>query len=182
MDEESDEEDGIGSFLDSFVFLALGLSSSEEEPESESEEESEEDEDELDSAFRLTPVLGGMVGAGLSFSLSSSASLSELVEEEDEEESFFASLPFFCTFGASFMSTSESLEPLESSELLSLESSLLLTSFALAAGLPCLDPSCWDSQLAKTSTREGVSPEVFVLSLEPSFAFRSETKDLLVLL
>jgi hypothetical protein len=95
-------------------------------------------------------VFGAGAGAGTaSSSSSSSASLSELEEEEEEEEEDEEgedSLDcFFCIFGASFISTSESLD----------SSSLLLELLSLSE-LLSLFRSC---QLWKMSSSEGISFE-----------------------
>lgn len=149
-DEESDESDDSDedfSALDSFAFLAFGASFS--------DEDSESDDEELVSAFRFTPVACLAAGAGVgadSSSSSSSASLSELDDdEEDEEEEEEEELgDFFDAFGASPISTSESLD----SELLLLSSlSLLLDELGLAdrrAFVPF-----WLSHVSKSWTSDG---------------------------
>lgn len=122
---ESDSDEGFSALEDTFAFFNLGASSS----------ESEFDSEELDSTLRFKPAVG--LGAGAragasSSSSSSSASLSEL-EEADEDDGEFGEEAdpgdfLFRTFGASFISTSESLA---SSELLSLSPSLLSVSSPL---------------------------------------------------
>lgn len=131
-DEESDESESDfdeGLTLDILAFLALGASSDESESELDSE-----DEELLDSAFRFTPVSFFAAGAGVGAarsSSSSSASLSELEDGEDEEEDDDDDARDALTsfFGASFISTSESLSSLSELELelelLSLSDSLL---------------------------------------------------------
>lgn len=99
-------------------------------------------------------------GAAVSSSLSSSASLSEPDEEEedeedeDEEEEEFLDCFFDCAFGASFISTSESLD---SSELLEL-SSLLLELLELSDELDSEDFSVvfsLSAQFWKISSKDG---------------------------
>lgn len=149
-DDESDSDEDFSAFEDTFAFFVMGAFFSDSESDSE-----------LDSALRFKPPadLGAGAGAGaFSSSSSSSASLSELEEAEDDElededdpEDFF-----FCVFGTSFISTSESLA---SSELLSL-SSLLLELPELLDELGLADRFTfvsffWPSHVLKSSSNEG---------------------------
>lgn len=166
-DEESSDEDSdeVSLALESFAFFVLRASSSDSDDDA--------DDESLDSAFRFTPVTGLEAGAGVgatSSSSSSSASLSELDEEkeeeeeeedEDEEEEEEEELEdFFAVFGASPISTSESLD---SSELLSLSLlslSLLSLSLELLGELGLADrftfvPFFWLSQVWKISSSDG---------------------------
>lgn len=145
---ENSEGDSLSFDSDTLVFLALGASFS------------DSDSEELDSAFRFTPVdLGAGAGAGAaSSSSSSSASLSELEEEDADEDEDEDSRDGFldCTFGASSISASESLE---SSELLSLllEDPEELEELELADFFE-LDPF-WPSQFSKSSRSDGAAFE-----------------------
>jgi hypothetical protein len=110
-------------------------------------------------------LAGTGAAASLSLSLSSSASLSEPEEEEEEEEEEedeedeeaerLLDCFFGCAFGASFISTSESLD---SSELLSL-SELLLKLVELPEELPdflvAFASSAWLAEFWKISSKDG---------------------------
>lgn len=166
-EDDSDEDELASFFPDSLVFLFLGASS---DSESDSEEEL------LDSALRFRLFgFAGDLAAGSSSS-SSSASLSELEEEDDEEEDEEDEeeeeeeededdeeelLDCFLDLGASFISTSESLD----------SSSLLLESLELSAELELPDwlvvfaPSAWPSQVLKTSTKDGAFLESPLIDL-----------------
>lgn len=131
LEEESvSEEDDFAATL---VFLARGASSS--------EDESDDDEELLEDCFRLR-FFGfdfGEAALVAETSFSSSASLSELLDESDEDdpdeddpeddpEAAFL-LAIFFTTGASFISTSlSSLSLLELAELLELLPLLLVVS------------------------------------------------------
>ena len=168
---ESDDEDSEDSedesldldSVDNLAFLFLGASFS--DSESESELESESDSEELDSAFRFTPVDLEAGAASSSSSSSSSASLSELDEEEEDEDEDEDedegddSRDAFLAFGASSISTSESLE---SSELLSLSLSLSLEEELGLADFFTFD---WPSQFWNSSSNDGTFFESGVIDL-----------------
>ena len=150
-EESEDSEDESLDSADNLAFLLLGASFS--DSESESESESESDSEELDSAFRFTPVDLEARPASSSSSSSSSASLSELEEddedEDEDEDEGDDSREAFLAFGASSISTSESLE---SSELLSLSLSLSLEE---ELGLEDFFTFDWPSQFWKSSSNDG---------------------------
>lgn len=149
-DDESDSDEDFSAMEDTFGFFVMATFFSDSESDSE-----------LDSALRFKPPadLGAGAGAGaFSSSSSSSASLSELeeveeddeLEEEDDPEGFF-----FCVFGASLISTSESLA---SSELLSLSSLLELPELLDELGLAdrfTFVSFFWPSHVLKSSSNEG---------------------------
>ena len=166
---EDSEDDSLDlDSVDNLAFLFLGASFS--DSESESELESESDSEELDSAFRFTPVDLEAAAASSSSSSSSSASLSELEEEdededeeededkdedEDEDDEGDDSRDAFLAFGASSISTSESLE---SSELLSL-------SLEEELGLADFFTFDWLSQFLNSSSNDGTFFESAVIDL-----------------
>ena len=160
---EDSEDDSLDlDSVDNLAFLFLGASFS--DSESESELKSESDSEELDSAFRFTPVdlEAGAASSSSSSSSSSSASLSELEEEdededeeEDEDDEGDDSRDAFLAFGASSISTSESLE---SSELLSL-------SLEEELGLADFFTFDWLSQFLNSSSNDGTFFESAVIDL-----------------
>lgn len=139
-DEESEEVDLEEDLDETLVFLVLGASS----------ESDPEEEDESDSAFRFVPCcLEAVEGAGAAaLSSSSSASLSE-PDDEDDEELLADFLDW--DLGASFISTSDSLE------LLSLSSLSEESELELAEDLAVFVFPVWFSQLWKISSNEGTS-------------------------
>lgn len=149
--EDSEDESLDLDSVENLAFLFLGASFSDSESESESESESDS---ELDSAFRFKPVDLEAGATSSSSSSSSSASLSELEEEdededEEDEDEGDDSRDAFLAFGASSISTSESLE---SSELLSLSLSLSLEEELGLADFFTFD---WRSQFWNSSSNDG---------------------------